>query len=185
NVPIVFRGPNGAAAGVAAQHSQDYSSWYSHCPGLKVVAPFSSEDAKGLLKTAIRDDNPVVCLENELLYGTTFPMSDEAMSENFLIPFGVAKIEREGKDITLVSFSKAVQICLDAALELEKLGVSAEVINLRSLRPMDFDCIKKSIMKTHHLVTVENGWHMCGIGAEIAACTMESEAFDYLDSPVL
>jgi len=185
SVPIVFRGPNGVAAGVAAQHSQDYSVWYAHCPGLKVVSPYSAEDAKGLLKASIRDDNPVVFLENELLYGTPFPMSDEALKDDFVIPFGVAKVEREGNDITLVGLSKSVQLCLETAKELEKMGISAEVINIRSLRPFDFDTIKRSVMKTHHLVTVEEGWPFCSIGAEIAAQTMESEAFDYLDAPVL
>jgi len=185
SVPIVFRGPNGVAAGVAAQHSQDYSVWYAHCPGLKVVAPYSAEDAKGLLKASIRDDNPVVFLENELLYGTPFPMSDEALKDDFVIPFGVAKVEREGNDITLVGLSKSVQLCLETAKELEKMGISAEVINIRSLRPFDFDTIKRSVMKTHHLVTVEEGWPFCSIGAEIAAQTMESEAFDYLDAPVI
>jgi pyruvate dehydrogenase E1 component beta subunit len=185
NCPIVFRGPNGAAAGVAAQHSQDYSSWFAHCPGLKVVTPYSSEDAKGLIKAAIRDDNPVVFLENELLYGVAFPMSDEALSDNFVIPFGKAKIEREGQHITLVGYSKSVQLCLESAQELEKLGVSAEVINLRSLRPFDFETIKQSVMKTHHLVTVEQSWPFCSIGAEILAQVMETEAFYSLDGPVL
>ncbi|KRY32624.1 Pyruvate dehydrogenase E1 component subunit beta, mitochondrial [Trichinella spiralis] len=183
--PIVFRGPNSTAVGVGAQHSQDFSSWYAQCPGLKVLSPFSSEDAKGLLKTAIRDENPVVFLENELLYGVPFDMSEEAMKDDFLIPMGVAKVERDGNHITLVSFSRMVQVCLDAAEELEKMGVSAEIINLRSLRPFDMETIKQSVMKTNHLVTVENGWHFCGVGAEICAQVMESEAFDYLDAPVL
>ncbi|KFD50028.1 hypothetical protein M513_09121 [Trichuris suis] len=183
--PIVFRGPNGPAAGVGAQHSQDFSPWYSNCPGLKVIVPFSSEDAKGLLKTAIRDPNPVVCLENELLYGVKFPMSDEAMRDDFLIPFGKAKIERPGNNVTLVSFSRMVQVCLDAAAELEKMGVSAEVINLRSLRPLDLDTIKASVKKTNHMVTVENGWPFCGVGAELCAEVVESDAFDYLDAPIL
>ncbi|KRY57570.1 Pyruvate dehydrogenase E1 component subunit beta, mitochondrial [Trichinella britovi] len=183
--PIVFRGPNSTAVGVGAQHSQDFSSWYAQCPGMKVLSPFSSEDAKGLLKTAIRDENPVVFLENELLYGVPFDMSEEAMKDDFLIPMGVAKVERDGNHITLVSFSRMVQVCLDAAEELEKMGVSAEIINLRSLRPFDMETIKQSVMKTNHLVTVENGWHFCGVGAEICAQVMESEAFDYLDAPVL
>uniref|UniRef100_A0A914WAP2 Pyruvate dehydrogenase E1 component subunit beta n=2 Tax=Plectus sambesii TaxID=2011161 RepID=A0A914WAP2_9BILA len=184
-VPIVFRGPNGAAAGVAAQHSQDFSAWFAHCPGLKVVSPYSAEDAKGLLKASIRDNNPVVFLENELLYGVSFPMSDEALGEDFVIPLGKAKIEREGSDVTLVSHSKGVKLALDAAEELEKLGVHAEVINLRSLRPLDMDSILNSVKKTHHLVTVETGWPFCGLGAELGAQVMESEAFDYLDAPVL
>ncbi|MFH4981068.1 hypothetical protein AB6A40_007777 [Gnathostoma spinigerum] len=184
NVPIVFRGPNGAAAGVAAQHSQDYSAWFAHCPGLKVVAPYSSEDAKGLLKSAIRDDNPVICLENELLYGHSFPVSKEVLSEDFLIPIGKAKIERSGSHITLAAYCKGVEYALAAADELAKIGVEAEVINLRTLRPLDFECIKKSVMKTKHLVTVENGWPFCGVGAEISAEIVESEAFDYLDAPI-
>ena len=184
-VPIVFRGPNGAAAGVAAQHSQDFSSWFAHCPGLKVVTPYNSEDAKGLLKAAIRDDNPVVFLENEILYGQSFPVPDEVLSEDFVLPIGKAKIEREGKHITLVAFSKGVELALEAAKELASVGVEAEVINLRTLRPLDFDTIKNSIMKTNHLVTIETGWPFCGIGAEIGAQVMESEAFDHLDAPLL
>lgn len=185
NCPIVFRGPNGTAAGVGAQHSQDFAAWFSSVPGLKVVAPYSSEDAKGLLKSAVRDDNPVVVLEDELLYGVAFPMSDDAMGENFTIPFGQAKIERAGTDITLVGYSRSVQTCLEAAVQLEKLNVNAEVINLRSLRPLDYETVKNSVMKTHRLLTVENGWPQCNIGAEICARTMESEAFYFLDAPVL
>jgi len=184
NVPIVFRGPNGAAAGVAAQHSQCFAAWYSSVPGLKVVAPWSSEDAKGLLKSAIRDPNPVVVLENELLYGTPFPMSDEAQGKDFLIPIGKAKVEREGTHVTIVTFSKMVGVCLEIAKTLEQDGISVEVVNLRTLRPLDRESIIKSVKKTHHLVTVEEGWPQCGIGAEIAALVMESEAFDYLDAPV-
>ncbi|OQV24225.1 Pyruvate dehydrogenase E1 component subunit beta, mitochondrial [Hypsibius exemplaris] len=183
-VPIVFRGPNGAAAGVAAQHSQDFGSWYAQCPGLKVCVPYSSEDARGLLKSAIRDDTPVVFLENEILYGQLFDVSPESLDKDFLIPIGKAKIERPGKSITLVSFSRGVQTCLDAAKELEKSGVDAEVINLRSLRPLDLDAIIKSVKKTNHLVTVEHGWPVCGIGAEISAAITESEAFNYLDAPI-
>ena len=148
NVPIVFRGPNGAAAGVAAQHSQCFASWFSQCPGLKVVAPYNAEDAKGLLKAAIRDPNPVVFLENELLYGTSFPLSDEAQSKDFVLPLGKAHIEREGTDVTLVTFSKMVGYCLDAAEELAAQGISAEVLNLRSLRPLDRDAIINSVKKT-------------------------------------
>jgi len=184
SVPIVFRGPNGAAAGVAAQHSQCFAAWFSSVPGLKVVAPWSSEDAKGLMKTAIRDQNPVVVLENELLYGVAFPMSDEAQKSDFLIPFGKAKVEREGSDVSIVTFSKLVGTSLEVAKNLEKEGISVEVINLRSLRPLDRETIVKSVKKTNRLVTVEEGWSQCGIGAEIAALVMESEAFDYLDAPV-
>ncbi|KAL5015516.1 hypothetical protein ScPMuIL_009786 [Solemya velum] len=184
-VPIVFRGPNGASVGVAAQHSQCFASWYSNCPGLKVVSPFSSEDAKGLLKSAIRDPNPVICLENEILYGVSFPMSDEALSDEFLIPLGKAKIERAGNHVTLVAHSRSVGVCLDAAKELETIGVECEVINLRSLRPLDDEAIINSVMKTHHLVTVEGGWPQSGIGSEICARIIESPAFSYLDAPVL
>lgn len=184
-VPIVFRGPNGAAAGVGAQHSQCYGAWYSHCPGLKVVSPYSAEDCHGLLKSAIRDPDPVVFLENELLYGQQFEVSDQVMSNEHLIPIGKAKIELPGQHCTVVSHSKGVQICLEAARELqEKFNISIEVINLRSLRPLDLDTIKESVKKTNRLVTVEQGWHTCGIGAEISASITESEAFDYLDSPI-
>lgn len=184
SVPIVFRGPNGAAAGVAAQHSQCFAAWYSSVPGLKVVAPWSSEDAKGLMKAAIRDENPVVVLENELLYGTAFPMSEEAQHKDFVIPFGKAKVEKEGKDVTIVTFSRMVGVCLDVAKSLEKEGISVEVVNLRSLRPLDREAIVTSVKKTNRLVTVEEGWPQCGIGAEVSAIVMESEAFDYLDAPV-
>ncbi|EPB70872.1 putative pyruvate dehydrogenase E1 component subunit beta [Ancylostoma ceylanicum] len=183
--PIVFRGANGAAAGVAAQHSQDFSAWFAHCPGLKVIAPYSSEDAKGLLKAAIRDDNPVVFLENEILYGHSFPVSDEVLKDDFVLPIGKCKIERPGDHITIVSFSKGVELSLEAAKELEALGVSAEVVNLRTLRPLDFETIKNSVMKTHHLVTVEQGWPFAGVGAEICAQVNESPAWDYLDAPIL
>eukprot|EP00598_Pedospumella_elongata_P013494 CAMPEP_0184988300 /NCGR_PEP_ID=MMETSP1098-20130426/23852_1 /TAXON_ID=89044 /ORGANISM="Spumella elongata, Strain CCAP 955/1" /LENGTH=333 /DNA_ID=CAMNT_0027513017 /DNA_START=96 /DNA_END=1097 /DNA_ORIENTATION=+ len=184
NVPIVFRGPNGAAAGVAAQHSQCFAAWYSSVPGLKVVAPWSAEDAKGLMKAAIRDENPVVVLENELLYGTPFPLSDEAQDKDFVIPFGKAKIEREGKDVSIITFSKSVGTSLEVAKNLEAEGISVEVINLRSLRPLDREAIVNTVKKTNRLVTVEEGWPQCGIGAEIAAIIMESQAFDYLDAPV-
>uniref|UniRef100_A0A915A548 Pyruvate dehydrogenase E1 component subunit beta n=1 Tax=Parascaris univalens TaxID=6257 RepID=A0A915A548_PARUN len=185
NVPIVFRGPNGASSGVAAQHSQDYSAWYAHCPALKVLSPYSSEDAKGLLKSAIRDDNPVIVLENELLYGQSFPVAPEVLSENFLIPIGKAKIERQGGHATVVSYSKGVQIALEAATELAAQKIEIEVINLRTLRPFDMQTVKDSLKKTHHLITVEMGWPICGIGAEISAQIVESEAFDYLDAPIL
>lgn len=182
--PIVFRGPNGSAFGVAAQHSQCLASWYSHIPGLKVLSPYNSEDAKGLLKAAIRDPNPVVFLENEIMYGISFPMSEEAMSSDFVLPIGKAKIERVGKDITLIAHSRAVQFCLEAAAEMEKIGVDCEVINLRTIRPMDEETIINSIKKTNHVVTVEQGWPQFGVGAEICAKIMESEAFKYLDAPV-
>lgn len=184
-VPIVFRGPNGAAAGVAAQHSQCFAAWYSHCPGLKVLAPYSSEDAKGLLKSAIRDPDPVVFLENEMLYGVQFEMSPEAMSKDFTIPIGKAKIEKEGDRVTLVAYSKAVETSLLAANELASAGINCEVINLRSLRPLDFETIANSVMKTNHLITVENGWPQSGVGAEICARVIESQVFDYLDAPVI
>ncbi|XP_020296890.1 pyruvate dehydrogenase E1 component subunit beta, mitochondrial-like [Pseudomyrmex gracilis] len=185
NVPIVFRGPNGAAAGVGAQHSQCFGAWYSHCPGLKVVAPYNSEDAKGLLKAAIRDPDPVVVLENEILYGVQYPMSDEALSKDFVLPIGKAKIERVGNHVTLVAYSKAVEESLEAANELAKKGIEAEVINLRSLRPLDIDTIIQSVVKTKHLVSVEQGWPQCGIGAEVSARIAESEAFFHLDAPVI
>ncbi|XP_046396590.1 pyruvate dehydrogenase E1 component subunit beta, mitochondrial [Ischnura elegans] len=185
NVPIVFRGPNGAAAGVAAQHSQCFASWYAHCPGLKVVSPYSSEDAKGLLKSSIRDPDPVICLENEMLYGANFPMSDAAMSKDFLVPIGKAKIEREGKHITLVALSRAVGKCLEAAEELAGEGIECEVINLRSLRPLDMDAINKSIVKTNHLITVHEGWPYAGIGSEILSQIMEGEGFFHLDAPAV
>ncbi|XP_070492124.1 pyruvate dehydrogenase E1 component subunit beta, mitochondrial [Chironomus tepperi] len=184
NVPIVFRGPNGAAAGVAAQHSQCYGAWYSHCPGMKVVVPFDSEDAKGLLKAAIRDPDPVVCLENEMLYGVAFPVSDEVLDKDFVLPIGKAKIMRPGKHVTIVAHSFAVQTALDAANELSSKGIEAEVINLRSLRPLDTETIFKSVQKTNHLVTVEQGWPQCGIGSEICGRIMEHETFYHLDAPV-
>jgi len=185
NVPIVFRGPNGAAAGVGAQHSQCYGAWYSHCPGLKVISPFSSEDARGLLKAAIRDPDPVIFLENELLYGVQFEVSDDVMSPDFVLPIGKAKIEKSGNNVTLVSHSKGVQLCLDAAKELSGSGIDCEVINLRSLRPLDMDTVVNSLAKTHHLVTVEQGWHHCGIGAEVSARVSESNAFFLLDAPIM
>ncbi|XP_072386315.1 pyruvate dehydrogenase E1 component subunit beta, mitochondrial [Diabrotica undecimpunctata] len=185
NVPMVFRGPNGAASGVAAQHSQCFGAWYAHCPGLKVISPYNSEDCKGLLKAAIRDPDPVVFLENELLYGVQYPMSDEALSKDFVLPIGKAKIERPGKHITFVAHSKAVELCLDAAKELAGKGIEAEVINLRSLRPLDTDTVAKSVSKTHHLISVELGWPTCGIGAEVLARIMETETFFQLDQPAI
>ncbi|XP_074603004.1 pyruvate dehydrogenase E1 component subunit beta, mitochondrial-like [Brevipalpus obovatus] len=184
-VPIVFRGPNGAAAGVGAQHSQCFGSWYSNCPGLKVISPYSAEDCRGLLKAAIRDPDPVVFLENELLYGVAFETPEEALSSNFTLPIGKAKIEKSGQHITLVSHSKAVGLCLEAANQLATNGIDCEVINLRSLRPLDEETIIQSVMKTNHMVTVEQGWSQCGIGAEICARIIESPAFDYLDAPVV
>uniref|UniRef100_A0A803QSS1 Pyruvate dehydrogenase E1 component subunit beta n=1 Tax=Cannabis sativa TaxID=3483 RepID=A0A803QSS1_CANSA len=167
SVPIVFRGPNGAAAGVGAQHSQCYASWYASCPGLKVLAPYSSEDARGLMKAAIRDPDPVVFLENELLYGESFPVSAEALDSSFCLPIGKAKIEREGKDVTITAFSKMVGYALKAAEILAKEGISAEVINLRSIRPLDRATINTSVRKTNRLVTVEEGLPQHGVGAEI------------------
>ncbi|CAL1614167.1 unnamed protein product [Knipowitschia caucasica] len=183
-VPIVFRGPNGSSAGVAAQHSQCFAAWYAHCPGLKVVSPWSAEDAKGLLKASIRDDNPVVFLENELLYGVPFEMSDEAQGKDFVVPIGKAKVERQGTHVTVVSHSRYVGHCLDAAAVLAKEGIECEVVNMRTIRPMDTDTIEASVMKTNHLVTVEGGWPQFGVGAEICARIMEGPAFNYLDSPV-
>uniref|UniRef100_A0A673AEJ3 Pyruvate dehydrogenase E1 component subunit beta n=1 Tax=Sphaeramia orbicularis TaxID=375764 RepID=A0A673AEJ3_9TELE len=183
-VPIVFRGPNGASAGVAAQHSQCFAAWYAHCPGLKVVSPWNSEDAKGLLKSAIREDNPVVFLENELMYGVPFEMSEESQSKDFTIPIGKAKVERPGSHVTVVSHSRLVGHCLDAAAVLAKEGIECEVINLRTIRPMDVESIEASVMKTNHLVTVEGGWPQFGVGAEICARIMEGPAFNYLDAPV-
>ncbi|CAG8510799.1 13492_t:CDS:10, partial [Racocetra fulgida] len=183
--PIVFRGPNGSAAGVAAQHSQDYSAWYGAIPGLKVVSPWDSEDAKGLLKSAIRDPNPVIVLENELQYGVPFPMSEEAMSPDFLLPIGKAKIIREGKDATIVSHSRTINFCIEAAEKLQAdEGISVEIINLRSIRPLDADTIVNSVKKTNHLISVESGFPQFGVGSEICALAMETEAFDYLDAPV-
>lgn len=184
SVPIVFRGPNGAAAGVAAQHSQCFAAWYSSCPGLKVVAPWSSEDARGLMKAAIRDENPVVYLENELLYGVPFPLSDAAQDPEFVIPIGQAKVEREGKDVSIITFSKLVGTALELAKKLESEGISVEVVNLRTLRPLDRQAIVNTAKKTGRVVSVEEGWPQCGIGAEIAGILMETEAFDHLDAPL-
>jgi len=183
SVPIVFRGPNGSATAVAAQHSQCFAAWYSSVPGLKVLAPFDSEDARGLLKAAIRDNNPVVFLENELQYGVAYPLSAAARSADFLIPIGKAKIMKEGTDVTIVSFGRPVGKSIDAAAELAKKGISAEVINLRSIRPLDRKTIIESVKKTSRLVTVEEGWPQCGVGAEIVSLINESEAFDHLDAP--
>jgi pyruvate dehydrogenase E1 component beta subunit len=178
--PIVFRGPNGPASRVGAQHSQCYASWYAHCPGLKVVMPYSAADAKGLLKSAIRDPNPVIVLEHEILYGQSAEVPDDP---EFLVPIGKAKVERAGTDVTIAAFSRMVQMSLDAAELLAAEGIEAEVINLRSLRPLDTAAIVASVSKTNRLVTVEEGWPYAGIGAEIAAVAME-QAFDHLDAPV-
>lgn len=179
--PIVFRGPNGAAARVAAQHSQCYASWYAHVPGLKVIAPWSAADAKGLMKAAIRDPNPVVCLENEIMYGQSF---DVPVSEDYVIPLGRAKIERPGTDVTITAFSRNVGKALEAAEILAEQNIDAEVINLRTLRPLDRWSILESVKKTNRIVSVEEGWPAAGIGAEIAALCGE-HAFDYLDAPVV
>jgi len=177
--PIVFRGPNGAAARVGAQHSQCYASWYAHCPGLKVVAPWSAADAKGLLRAAIRDPNPVIFLENEILYGHTFECP---VSEDFVLPIGKAKVEREGTDVTIVAFSIMVDVAMKAADALAEQNISAEVINLRSIRPLDVETIVKSVKKTNRVVSVEEGWHFAGIGAEIAM-TVTENCWDWLDAP--
>ena len=179
-VSMVFRGPNGPAARVGAQHSQDYSSWYSHVPGLKVIAPSNAADAKGLLKAAIRDPNPVIFLENEILYGVSSPVPK--LSE-YVLPIGRARVVRGGNDVTIVSWSIGMTYALKAADELAKQNISAEVIDLRTLKPMDTETIIESVKKTGRLVTVEEGWKQSGVGAEIAARMME-EAFDYLDAPV-
>ncbi len=179
--PIVFRGPNGAASRVAAQHSQCYASWYAHCPGLKVVAPYDAADAKGLLKAAIRDPNPVIFLENEILYGQSFEVP---LVGDHVVPIGQARIARTGADVTIVGFSITVGHALAAAERLaESEGIEAEVIDLRSLRPLDMDTVVTSVLKTNRCVTVEEGWPTCGIGAELAAAIME-RAFDALDAPV-
>ncbi|KAJ9203810.1 hypothetical protein DTO164E3_2164 [Paecilomyces variotii] len=182
---VTFRGPNGFAAGVAAQHSQDYSAWYGSIPGLKVLAPWSAEDAKGLLKAAIRDPNPVVFLENELMYGQSFPMSEAAQKDDFVLPIGKAKIELPGKDLTIVSLSRCVGLSLNAAAELkQKYGVEAEVINLRSIKPLDVETIMKSLKKTGRLMAVESGFPMYGVSSEILALAMEY-GFDYLTAPAV
>jgi pyruvate dehydrogenase E1 component beta subunit len=179
--PIVFRGPNGAAARVAAQHSHDYAAWYSNVPGLKVVMPYSASDAKGLLKSAIRDPNPIIFLENEILYGRSFEVPK---GDDFLVPIGKAKVVRPGNHVTIVSFSIGMTYALKAAEELAKKHIYAEVIDLRTLRPLDDATIIASVKKTGRLVTVEEGWPQNGIGAEISARVME-QAFDYLDAPVM
>ena len=179
--PIVFRGPNGAASRVGAQHSQDYAGWYGHVPGLKVVAPYDAASAKALLKSAIRDPNPVVFLENELLYGHEFDVPD---LDDFTLPIGKAAVVREGSDVTIVGYSRMVGFALEAAETLAESGISAEVIDLRSIRPLDMDTIVESVKKTNRLVTAEEGWRHMGVGGEIAAGVTEL-AFDYLDAPPL
>jgi len=179
--PMVFRGPNGAAARVGAQHSQDYAAWYAHIPGLKVVQPYSAADAKGLMKTAIRDDNPVIFLENEILYGKSFQVP---LLEDYTVPFGKARIWREGTDATIVSFGIGMQYALEAAKQLQADGVSVEVIDLRTLRPIDYETIIKSVEKTNRCVTVEEGFPIGSIGNHLSAVIME-KAFDYLDAPVI
>ncbi len=179
--PIVFRGPNGAAARVAAQHSQDYSSWYAHIPGLIVLSPYDSADAKGLLKAAIRSPNPVIFLENELLYGESF---DVPVYEDWVLPIGKAKIRHFGRDVTITAHSRMVGLALQAAKKLSEENISIEVIDLRSLRPLDTDTVIQSVMKTNRFVSVEEGWGRCGIGSELVSC-VTLEAFDYLDSPPL
>ncbi|MBO9709416.1 MAG: pyruvate dehydrogenase complex E1 component subunit beta [Caulobacter sp.] len=178
---IVFRGPNGAASRVAAQHSQDYAAWYGNVPGLKVIAPYDAADAKGLLKAAIRDPNPIVFLEHEMMYGHEFDIPDV---EDWVVPIGKAKVRREGSDVTLVAYSRMVGFALQAAEELAKEGISAEVVDLRTIRPMDHDTILESVKKTNRLVTVEEGWGPMGVGAEIVARITE-HGFDYLDAPPL
>ena len=179
--PIVFRGPNGAAARVGAQHSQDYAAWYAHIPGLKVVMPYSAADAKGLLKSAIRDPNPIIFLENEILYGRTF---DVPVMDDWTVPIGKARVWRQGTDVTIVSFGIGMTYALEAADALAGEGISAEVIDLRSLRPIDYDTVLASVRKTNRCVTVEEGWPVGAIGNHISAKIM-MEAFDYLDAPVI
>ena len=179
--PIVFRGPNGAAARVGAQHSQDYSAWYSQIPGLKVVAPYTAADFKGLLKSAIRDPNPVVFLENEILYGQS---SDVPKLDDFTVPIGKARVHRVGKDVTFVTFAIGMTYAIKAAAELEKEGIDVEIIDLRTLRPMDTETVIRSVMKTGRCVTIEEGWPQNGIGAEVGMRIME-QAFDYIDAPVI
>jgi pyruvate dehydrogenase E1 component beta subunit len=177
--PVVFRGPNGAAARVAAQHSQCYSAWYAHVPGMKVVAPFTAADAKGLLKSAIRDPNPVIFLENEILYGSHGPVPKV---DDWLVPIGKARIARAGSDVTIVSFARGMVYALEAAEALAKDGVDAEVIDLRTLRPLDLDTVLTSVRKTNRIVTVEEAWPVCSVGSEICA-QVAMQAFDHLDAP--
>jgi pyruvate dehydrogenase E1 component beta subunit len=177
--PIVFRGPNGAAARVAAQHSQDYSAWYASVPGLKVIAPYSAADAKGLLKAAIRDPSPVIFLENEILYGQSFEVPK---LDDFVLPIGKARIARTGRDVTIVSYARGMAYALEAAKRLSEQGIEAEVVDLRTLRPLDMDTVLASVKKTNRLVTVEEAWPICSIGSEICA-QVAADAFDHLDAP--
>ena len=177
---MVFRGPNGAASRVGAQHSQEYASWYAHCPGLTVIAPYDSASAKGLLKAAIRNPNPIIFLENEMVYGTAFEVPDD---EDYVLPIGKAAVLRKGKDVTITAFSLQVGMALEAAKQLEKEGIDAEVIDLRTLRPLDKQTIIDSVRKTGRFVSVEEGWPFAGIGSEMCAIAME-DCFDYLDAPV-
>ena len=179
--PVVFRGPNGAASRVAAQHSQDYAAWYGSVPGLKVVAPYDAADAKGLLKSAIRDPNPVVFLENEMMYGHEFDVPEDV---DWLVPIGKARVRREGDGVTLVAYSRMVGFALEAAEALAKDGIEAEVIDLRTIRPLDHATVVESVKKTNRLVTIEEGWSPMGVGAEVCARVTE-HAFDYLDAPPL
>ncbi len=179
--PMVFRGPNGAAARVGAQHSQDYAAWYAQIPGLKVVMPYSAADYKGLMKQAIRDPNPVIFLENEILYGKSFEVP---VLDDFTIPFGKAKVCRSGNDVTIVSFGIGMTYALEAAEKLAEDGIDAEVIDLRTLRPLDYDTVIASVMKTNRMITVEEGWPVGSIGNHLSAYVM-THAFDYLDAPVL
>ena len=179
--PIVFRGPNGAAARVAAQHSQCYAAWYSHVPGLKVIAPYSASDAKGLLKAAIRDPNPIIFLENEILYGQSFEVPDV---EDHVLPIGKARIHKEGSDATIVSFSIGMRYAIEAAEKLEAEGISVEIIDLRTIRPLDMETVLASVRKTNRLVTVEEGFPQSSVGDHIASQVMQ-QAFDYLDAPVM
>jgi pyruvate dehydrogenase E1 component beta subunit len=183
--PIVFRGINGVSAGVAAQHSQCFAAWYGSCPGLKVISPYSAADNIGLLKAAIRDDDPVVFLENEMMYNQEFELSDAELDKDFLLPIGKAHIERSGTDVTITAFAKMVGFALQAAEVLKKEhDIDCEVINLRTIRPLDRACIAESIKKTNRIVSVEEGWPQHGVGAEIAASIMESDSFDHLDAPM-
>jgi|UniRef100_A0A7S4CS32 pyruvate dehydrogenase E1 component beta subunit len=182
--PLVFRGPNGSAAGVGAQHSQCFAAWYSSVPGLKVISPWNSQDCLGLLRAAIRDGNPVVFLENELVYGETFPVEEDMLKYDWQLEIGKAHVEREGTDITICSHSRGVGFAMKAAEELAAAGISAEVINLRTLRPLDRDTIVNSVMKTGRLLSVEEGWYQSGVGAEIIASVSESPAFDFLNAPM-
>jgi pyruvate dehydrogenase E1 component beta subunit len=183
--PIVFRGINGVSAGVAAQHSQCFAAWYASCPGLKVICPWNAEDNIGLLRAAIRDNDPVIFLECEMMYASEFEVPAHVANPNFVLPIGKAKIEREGTDVTITAFSKMVGFSLKAAEILQsEHGISAEVLNLRTIRPLDRPAVIESVKKTNRIVSVEEGWPQHGVGAEIAALLMESEAFDYLDAPM-